>query len=79
MPGLAQGNLPQADGYVLVVFDGLGAHQLAHPAATSLAASCTQVLTAGFPTTTTTSMATIVTGLPPARHGIIGHILHLPG
>ncbi|HEX7099540.1 MAG TPA: alkaline phosphatase family protein [Acidimicrobiia bacterium] len=79
MPGLADATLPDADGYVLVVFDGLGAHQLAHPSATALSAACASVLTAGFPTTTTTSMATLVTGLPPARHGVIGHMLHLPG
>ena len=79
MPGLAADDIPDAEGYVLVVFDGLGSHQLAHPAAAALAASCAGVLTAGFPTTTTTSMATLVTGLPPARHGVIGHMLHLPG
>lgn len=71
--------VPEASGFVLVMFDGLGAHQLAHPAARALEASRRAVLTAGFPTTTTTSLATLVTGLPPGRHGVIGHLLHLPG
>ncbi len=70
--------VPHTAGYVLVLFDGLGAHQLGHQLAAPLIADKAMTLTAGFPTTTTTSLATLVTGLPPAGHGIIGHILHLP-
>ena len=70
--------LPRTDGYVLVLFDGLGAGQLHHRLAGPLMADQAMTLTAGFPTTTTTSLATLVTGLAPAAHGIIGHILHLP-
>jgi hypothetical protein len=78
-PGLAESDLvPNAAGYVLVLFDGLGAHQLAHPGADELARHRVADLDAGFPTTTTVSLATVVTGLPPARHGIIGHLLYLP-
>jgi len=79
LPGLATDRLPSGDGLVLVVFDGLGTHQLLHPAARRLGDFLADSLTAGFPTTTTTSMATLVTGLPPAGHGLIGHLLHLPG
>lgn len=75
--GLSQ-PLPDAVGYVLVLFDGLGAHQLSHPGASELAGDHVTDLEAGFPTTTTTSLATLVTGLPPGRHGVIGHLLHLP-
>ena len=35
-------------------------------------------LDAPFPTTTTVSLATIATGLPPARHGLIAYQLWLP-
>jgi hypothetical protein len=70
--------IPHSSGYVVVLFDGLGAHQIGHPLATSLRADNATTLTAGFPTTTTTSLATLVTGRAPAGHGIIGHILHLP-
>lgn len=76
LAGLADPDpLPPAEGYVLVVFDGLGDHQLLG----ALADARRGVLRAGFPTTTTTSLSTLVTGLPPARHGVIGHLLHLPG
>lgn len=67
-------SVPKGDGFVVVVFDGLGDHQLTG----SLAASRRGALLAGFPTTTTTSLSTLVTGLPPARHGVVGHLLHLP-
>src|SRR5690606_1401282 len=70
--------IPDADGYVMVLFDGLGSHQLSHPGASELAGDHVADLDAGFPTTTTTSLATLVTGLPPGRHGVIGHLLYLP-
>ena len=70
--------IPDAASYVLVVMDGLGSCQLDHPAAASLAQAQTHVIDAPFPTTTTVSLATIATGLPPARHGLIGYQLHLP-
>lgn len=76
-PGLSQ-PIPRSPGYVVVLFDGLGAGQLHHRLAGPLMADHLVTLTAGFPTTTTTSLATLVTGLAPAGHGIIGHILHLP-
>lgn len=78
-PGLIGRAIPDANGYVLVLFDGLGMHQLDHPSAGPLAESAVSHLTAGFPTTTTTSMATLVTGLPASAHGLIGHVLLLPG
>lgn len=78
-PGLVGREIPDGNGFVVVVFDGLGSHQLDHPSAGPLAGSAACDLTAGFPTTTTTSMATLVTGLPPSAHGLIGHVLHLPG
>ncbi len=70
--------IPPADTYVLVLFDGLGDAQLAHPAAAPLQAGRRGVLQAPFPTTTTVSLATIATGLAPSTHGVIGHHMWLP-
>lgn len=70
--------IPEASTYVLVLFDGLGARQLSHPQAPSLRASHAATIAAPFPTTTTVSMATVATGMPPGRHGVIGHYLWLP-
>ena len=70
--------LPDAATYLLVLLDGLGDAQLAHPAAAPLAAARRGALDAPFPTTTTVSLATIATGLPPARHGLIAYQLWLP-
>ncbi|MFP3914898.1 MAG: alkaline phosphatase family protein [Actinomycetota bacterium] len=78
-PPLAHLEVAPAEGYVLVLFDGLGSHQLEEAGAAGLLSSRTGEMTAGFPTTTTTSLATIVTGLPPVAHGVIGHVLHLRG
>jgi hypothetical protein len=76
-PGLGlelAAEVPDADSYVLVVFDGLGVAQLGHPSATSLARSNRGALHAPFPTTTSVSLATLATGLPPSQHGIIAHL-----
>lgn len=70
--------VPEGATYLLVLFDGLGDHQLAHPAAAPLAAARRAALDAPFPTTTTVSLATLATGLPPAVHGLLGYQLWLP-
>lgn len=72
------GCIPAADTYVLMLFDGLGDHQLDHPVATPLRAARRTSLDAVFPTTTSVNLATIVTGLAPATHGLIAHQLYLP-
>ena len=75
-PGLAQ-NIPEGDTYVLVLFDGLGAAQLAHPDA-RLGDDAVGRIDAPFPTTTTVSMATVATGLPPSQHGLLAYQLWMP-
>ncbi len=70
--------IPSADTYVVVMFDGLGSHQLAHPAAGDLRRSHAGDLAAPFPTTTTVALATIATGLPPGGHGTIAHLMWIP-
>ncbi len=72
------GAVPPADGYVLVLFDGLGAQQLGHRNAAPLRAARRAVVDAAFPTTTTTNLATVATGLAPSLHGLIGYQLWLP-
>lgn len=64
--------------YVIVLFDGLGSRQLHHPAATSLSDDLAVSIDAPFPTTTTVSLATVATGLPPSQHGLLGYQLWLP-
>jgi hypothetical protein len=63
---------------VFVLFDGLGSHQLDHPRARDLASAQVRSVEAPFPTTTTVSLATIATGLPPSRHGLIAYQLWNP-
>ncbi|MCB2224355.1 MAG: alkaline phosphatase family protein [Actinobacteria bacterium] len=70
--------VPDADTYVLVLIDGLGARQLGHPAAAPLAADHRATLDAPFPTQTSVVTSTLATGLPPSRHGLIAYWLHLP-
>jgi len=70
--------IPNARTYVLVLFDGLGDHQLQHPGAASLLAARTAHLDAVFPTTTSVNLATVATGLAPAAHGLIAHQLYVP-
>jgi hypothetical protein len=76
-PDLAS-KIPDADTYVVILFDGLGAHQLAHRAATGMAADLAARLDAPFPTTTTVSLASIASGAPPAQHGLIGYQMWMP-
>lgn len=70
--------IPAADTYVLLLFDGLGDHQLGHPTAASLRAARTASLDAVFPATTSVNLATVVTGMAPAAHGLIAHQLYIP-
>jgi len=75
--GLAE-LIPPASTYVLVLLDGLGDGQLSHRTLEALPAARVARLEAGFCTTTTTSLATVSTGLPPSQHGLLGHLLWLP-
>ena len=70
--------LPEASVYVLLVVDGLGAGQLDHPEASGMRAALAGTLDAPFPTTTTVGLCSLVTGHPPARHGVLGYMILLP-
>ncbi len=71
-------SVPAAATYILMVMDGLGAHQLDHPAAGSLPEHLVATIDAPFPSTTTVSLATIASGQPPRAHGLIGHMMYMP-
>ncbi len=70
--------IPESPTYVLVLCDGFGDRQLSHPAARHLLQYRVAALDAPFPTTTTVSLATIATGLPPSQHGLLGYQLWIP-
>lgn len=65
----------------VLLIDGLGAELLAaHPdAAPFLSSLAGPVLTAGFPTTTATSLSSLGTGLPSGEHGVVGYLFAADG
>lgn len=70
-------HIPDASTYVLVLFDGLGDHQLEHADAADLREARVASLDAPFPSTTTVALSTIATGTPPAQHGLLGYQMYL--
>lgn len=67
---------------VLLVVDGLGAHQLARVAADgaapALAGFRSARLTTVAPSSTATALTSLATGLAPRAHGVLGYRMHLP-
>jgi Type I phosphodiesterase / nucleotide pyrophosphatase len=67
----------------VLLVDGLGWEALLANAASApllaAAAARGQPLTTGFPATTSASIASVGTGLPPAEHGMVGYTVALPG
>ncbi|MEU7633038.1 alkaline phosphatase family protein [Nocardia sp. NPDC049220] len=65
----------------VLLVDGLGADALAAnlDAAPFLSGLPSATLTAGFPTTTATSLGSLGVGAPPGEHGIVGYLLSIPG
>lgn len=71
----------QADQVVLLVLDGLGWDQLqerAQLAPTLVGMEGGPILTVA-PSTTSTALTSIVTGLPPGEHGVIGYRMSMEG
>ncbi|MBA9004424.1 alkaline phosphatase family protein [Thermomonospora cellulosilytica] len=66
-------DLPQARRVCVLLIDGLGWEQLHEHAeyAPFLSSLPGRKLTAGFPATTVTSLASLGTGLPPGGHGLV--------
>lgn len=80
--GRAPIELPPARRVVVVLVDGLGYELMRRrgghaPFLRSLLPAARR-LTAGFPSTTATSMATFGTGLPPGAHGLLGYEVLVP-
>src|SRR6476469_897085 len=75
--------LPSTRRACLLIVDGLGWELLRdHPAAApflSELARNSRPITAGFPSTTVTSLGSICTGRPPGQHGILGYQVAIPG
>ena len=76
-PALAA-EIPDASTYVLFLFDGLGSLQLDHPAASPLRKALRASIDAPFPATTTVSLASVATALPPSQHGLLGYQSWIP-
>lgn len=71
-------SIPEAETYVLVLFDGLGVAQLEHQAAAPFRIAHVTDLDAPFPTMTNVSLATVATGLTPSQHGQVAHLTWYP-
>ena len=68
--------LPEAQRYVVVLVDGLGSQLLTECsgyAPTLRKAQSLGELDAAFPTTTSVSLSSLGTGLPPGQHGMLGY------
>ena len=75
--------LPDAASYVVFLIDGLGSrllerHADAAPYLSSLLAA-SEPATAGVPSTTSTSLTSLGTGLTPGAHGLVGFTTRIPG
>ncbi|MFC9441109.1 alkaline phosphatase family protein [Nocardia sp. NPDC057030] len=70
-----------AERVCVLLIDGLGAHALAanSGAAPFLSGLTSATLTAGFPSTTATSLSSLGVGVPPGEHGIVGYLVRVPG
>jgi len=74
-------DLPESRRVCVLLIDGLGWEQLREHAdcAPFLASLPGRELTAGFPATTATSLASLGTGLPPGGHGLMHLQVAVPG
>lgn len=82
VPGFANPlGVEPVDRVALVLIDGLGWDLLHQHAAVApfLSDAARASLTAGFPSTTVSSVASIGTGLPPGAHGFVGYSIGRPG
>jgi predicted AlkP superfamily pyrophosphatase or phosphodiesterase len=75
LPEWAPAPVAEAAQVVLLVLDGLGARQLAERThlAPVLASGVGGTLTSVAPSTTACALTSLVTGCPPAAHGIVGY------
>ena len=76
-------DLQGSDRFVVLLIDGLGwnllnRHLSVAPYLASLLDRSSR-LTAGIPSTTASSLASLGTGLPPGAHGMVGYTQRIPG
>ena len=73
-------DLPASESVCVLLVDGLGRDALDEPEAAPLRdlGMVRNSIDAGFPATTAASLATLGTGSPPGRHGIVGYTVALP-
>lgn len=75
--------LPPATSAVVFVLDGLGAHNLSarsgHARFLSSLGSRSAVARTVFPSTTAAALTSLLTGVEPGRHGIVGYRVRIPG
>ncbi len=84
VPGFANIlGLPEVRRICVLLVDGFGWNLLRQHSdqAPFLAAAAAggMPITAGFPSTTATSLTSLGTGLPPGRHGVLGYQVAVPG
>jgi Type I phosphodiesterase / nucleotide pyrophosphatase len=87
--GLATGPLAGVTRVAVLLVDGLGHHllplagpyapTLAELAAQRLPGATARAITAGFPSTTPTSLVSLGTGAAAGEHGVLGFTLNVPG
>ena len=70
--------IPDTRNYLLLIIDGLGDHELAHPAAATLRRHRRAALKAPFPTTTSDGLSSVATAMAPMQHGVIGYTQWMP-
>ncbi len=72
---LVSESIGMSERYVLLVLDGLGYEQLTErkEIAPTLAGMNTKCISSVAPTTTSTALTSITTGMTPARHGVLGY------
>jgi hypothetical protein len=81
LPEWAPEGLAEASQIVLLVLDGLGSEQLAarRSLAPVLSSGSGRPLTSVAPSTTACALTSLVTGVVPARHGVLGYRMALDG
>jgi hypothetical protein len=77
-------DLPEADGYVVFLVDGLGyellrGHPDHAPFLHGLLRETPDPMTVGVPSTTATSLTSLGTALTPGSHGVVGFTSRIPG
>jgi predicted AlkP superfamily pyrophosphatase or phosphodiesterase len=79
----ASPTLPAATSAVVFVLDGLGAHNLAarsgHARFLSSLSGRSALARTVFPSTTAAALTSLLTGVDPGEHGIVGYKVRIPG